>query len=294
MSTYASGNPPAPDPSDAVHETVGAYAIGVLDDAEATAFEEHLAGCERCAEQLEELLGMGPILAALADLPGGEGAVAADPAVAPGPLLDAEPPAPAVPSLPAARDGRHVADIVAAVPGPALAERLMDEVGTRRARRRRRSMYLVAAAAVLIVGGPLTAVAVNDGSPQRPTPSAVATSQDEQLQAMAEQLRATDATTKVSATIGLEPKAWGTHAMLELKNVKGPLKCSLIAVGKNGARETVASWAVPTYGYGIPDSSNAWARYPLYVQGGAALTPNAIDHFEVRTFDGHRLVEVAA
>ena len=58
----------SPGPSE--HETVGAYALGILDDAEATAFEAHLAGCEWCAQQLDELAGMEPMLAALADLPG--------------------------------------------------------------------------------------------------------------------------------------------------------------------------------------------------------------------------------
>ena len=53
---------------------------------------------------------------------------------------------------------------------------------------------------------------------------------------MTDKVQATDPTTKVSATVGMEKKAWGTHTVLELKNVKGPLKCSLIAVGKNGER----------------------------------------------------------
>lgn len=57
-----------------VHETVGAYALGILDDIEASAFEAHLATCERCARNLEEFAGMEPMLAALADLPAERGA----------------------------------------------------------------------------------------------------------------------------------------------------------------------------------------------------------------------------
>src|SRR4051794_6101285 len=56
-----------------IHETVGAYALGILDDAEATQFEAHLATCDWCAQQLDELAGMEPMLAALADLPGAQG-----------------------------------------------------------------------------------------------------------------------------------------------------------------------------------------------------------------------------
>ena len=51
---------------------------------------------------------------------------------------------------------------------------------------------------------------------------------------MTDKVNATDATTKVSATVAMEAKAWGTDAALELTNVKGPLKCSLIAVSKKG------------------------------------------------------------
>jgi hypothetical protein len=94
--------------------------------------------------------------------------------------------------------------------------------------------------------------------------------------------------------VALERKAWGTGTVLELKNVTGPEKCSLVAVGKNGERETVTSWSVPDWGYGMPDAKTDKARQPLYVQGGAAFEPNEIDHFQVMTFDGKLLVEVDA
>lgn len=92
----------------------------------------------------------------------------------------------------------------------------------------------------------------------------------------------------------MEAKAWGTHAVLELKNVKGPEKCSLIAVGKNGERETVTSWSVPKWGYGIKNAATEQAKNPLYVHGGAAFTPDEIDHFEILTFSGKKLVSVKA
>lgn len=211
------------------HETVGAYALGILDDAEATAFEAHLATCEWCAQQLDELAGMEPMMAALADLPG-----TGTPAVA---------------------------ESLTVKPSARLSEKLVDEVAERRASKRRRNFYLVGTAAALIIGGPFTA---------------------------------TDPGTQVSATVALEKKAWGTETVLELKNLKGPQKCSLIAVGKNGERETLTSWSVPDWGYGIPGATTEKAKKPLYVHGGAAFEPNQISHFEVMTFDGKRLVEVDA
>ncbi|MFH9067847.1 anti-sigma factor family protein [Streptomyces alboflavus] len=267
-----------------VHETVGAYALGILDDAEATAFEAHLAGCDFCAHQLEEFSGMAPMLAALADFPGADvgGAAAAPAPAAHGPL----------------RGVPQIGEQLAARPSPRLADRLVDEVAVKRAQRRRRGMYLVAAAAALIIGGPLAVFAVSDddgggtkevaGADPHPTSPA----EDAFFHHMDDKIAATDPRTKVTATVGTEKKAWGTHTVLELKNVKGPLKCSLIAVGKDGKKETVTTWSVPKWGYGIKDSTNKWARSPLYVHGGAAFDRDDIDHFEVRTFDGERLVEV--
>lgn len=156
-------------------------------------------------------------------------------------------------------------------------------------------MYLVAAAAALIIGGPLTVMAVGGGDGGTKTPAAMATSPAKAaFQTMTDKVSATDPKTKTTATVAVESKDWGTHAVLQLSNVKGPLKCSLIAVGKNGERETVTSWAVPEWGYGIPGATTEQAKNPLYVHGGAAFKPNQIDHFEVMTFDGKRLVQVKA
>ncbi|HET6857549.1 MAG TPA: zf-HC2 domain-containing protein [Streptomyces sp.] len=242
------------------HDAVGAYVLGILDDADATAFEMHLAGCDYCASQLDEFAGMEPMFAALAEYPG--------------------PPARVTP------------------PSPQLLDRLTGEVAAGRARRKRRGMYALAASVILVIGGPTVAIVTTSGddggrnnvAKAHPTSPA----EDAFFNDMDEKVVATDAATKVSATVGLEKKAWGTHAVLELKNVKGPLKCSLIAVSKSGEEETVTSWAVPKWGYGIPDSTHETAKSPLYVHGGAAMDRNDIDHFEVRTFDGKRLVEVQA
>lgn len=250
------------------HETVGAYALGILDDAEATAFEAHLAACEWCAQQLDELAGMESMMAALADLPG-----TGTPAIA---------------------------ESLTTKPSPRLSEKLVDEVAERRAGKRRRNFYLVGTAAALIIGGPFAAVATTDGGDDGGGKKTEASQQqtgtpaESAFAAMPDRVTATDPSTEVSATVALEKKAWGTEAVLELKNVKGPQKCSLVAVGKNGERETLNSWTVPEWGYGIPDATTEKAKKPLYVHGGAAFEPNQISHFEVMTFDGKRLVEVDA
>lgn len=264
MSGPMQGSVGSPSPSE--HETVGAYALGILDDAEATAFEMHLAGCEWCAQQLDELAGMEPMLAALADLPG-----TGTPAIG---------------------------DSLSARPSPRLAERLVDEVSERRAQKRRRSFFLVAAAAALIIGGPLTVLAATGGDDGGKGVEASATKSANTAKStfdtLSSRVTATDPASKVSATVAMGEKAWGTEIGVELKNVSGPEKCSLIAVGKNGERETVSSWSVPEWGYGLPNAKTEQAKNPLYVMGGAAFKTNEIDHFEVMTFEGKKLVQIDA
>ena len=51
-----------------IHELVAAYALDALDDSERREFEEHLAGCEQCSE---ELAGLKDAAAALAYVPEG-------------------------------------------------------------------------------------------------------------------------------------------------------------------------------------------------------------------------------
>ncbi|MET7448773.1 zf-HC2 domain-containing protein [Streptomyces sp. NPDC005508] len=271
---HPSGPPDPPgDPfgfpaQDEAHDAAGAYVLGILDDAEASAFEAHLAGCALCAAHLDEFTGMEPMLAMLAESPA---------------------------AVPGARPVPHVPE----PPAPRLLDGLVDEVARKRAQRRRRTRYLIAAAAVLVIGGPVVAVTATAGEDrgrqvEAADPHPTSPAEDAFFHHMPEKLSATDPVTRVDATVGMEPKAWGTHTVLELKNVKGPQKCSLVAVSKSGDEEVVTSWSVPKWGYGIESSTHASAQHPLYVHGGAAMARGDIDHFEVRTFDGERLVEIDA
>ncbi|WP_351232683.1 zf-HC2 domain-containing protein [Streptomyces sp. NPDC002133] len=275
------------DEQGSIHETVGAYVLGILDDVEATEFEAHLAGCDICAAHLEEFAGMEPMLAMLAESPGQQFPPPREADVLPFDSRIMEPPRRSAPTAP----------VIPTAAGPQMLDRLVGEVAVKRDRRRKRSMYMIAASVILIIGGPTVAVVTTDdgaeaGNVAGPHPTSPA--EDAFFNHMEEKVQATDAITKVSATVGMEKKGWGTHTVLELKNVRGPLKCSLVAVSKTGEEEVVTSWSVPKWGYGIPDSTNESAKNPLYVHGGAAMERNDIDHFEVRTFDGERLVEVDA
>ncbi|WP_240138862.1 anti-sigma factor family protein [Streptomyces sp. MUM 178J] len=327
MNTYEPRQEPGQE-QESIHDTVGAYVLGILDDAEATAFEAHLAGCDICAAHLEEFSGIEPMLAMLAEAPAppqrepdasglpGVPEQSAGPAASGmgmGPLPGMRDMS-SVPGLPEYRQraggrrsgnrssgnrsgGRSAArrPAVPHEPSPRMLDGLLGEVAVKRDRRRKRGLYLVAAAAALVIGGPTVAVVVTAGDAGAGSRSAAGEPTGKTaFEGMDEQVRATDPTTKVSAVVGMQDKAWGTRAVLELKNVKGPLRCSLVAVSKTGEEEVVTSWAVPEWGYGIPGSTHKSAKDPLYVQGGSAMERNDIDHFEVRTFDGERLVEVDA
>ncbi|MEV4506581.1 anti-sigma factor [Streptomyces klenkii] len=271
-------NRPAPDRGrherDEQHTAVGAYALGVLDEADAARFEEHLAGCPECAAELDGLMDLTPLLAEMKES-------------TPGP------------------DSLRPEETFVPRPDPALLDRLLGRVAAGRRARRTRRLCLVAAAAALIVAGPLVGAAVfSEEAPDHSTASAA-----KQMYEDGEKIGAVDPATKVDATVSLQEKPWGTHVALRLAHVRGPLTCDLVAVGKNGERQTVTTWAVPPGGYGLDatdaagaagkadtgntgNMSDKWGKEPLYTHGGAALNRNDISRFEVRTLDGKLLATV--
>ncbi|MFJ2261471.1 anti-sigma factor family protein [Streptomyces sp. NPDC087844] len=109
------------------HRDVGAYALGVLDEADAFRFEDHLMECPQCAVQIHELSATTRSLRAYAQ---------------------------ATP--------RSVNPMTQA--GPGLLDRLLDDVVTARRSGRRRWLFAVAAAVVFAVGGPAVAVFSGDES----------------------------------------------------------------------------------------------------------------------------------
>jgi hypothetical protein len=222
------------------HVDVGAYLLGALDEPEMTRFEEHLADCEQCGRELDELSGLLPVLAEMRE------------------------------------DGVAFARLP---DGDAMLHRLLAEVsGERRARKRRR-LVAVAAAAVLVIGGPAVAVLATDGGGGG-TPVA--------SQSFApDQRSASDPATGVRATVGIADKGWGSVVDLRLSGVRGPLTCSLVAVGQDGSRQTVATWSVPAAGYGIGSQPT-----PLTVHGAAGLHKADISRFDVQASDGKLLVTV--
>ncbi|MFJ9210140.1 putative membrane protein [Streptomyces sp. L-9-10] len=151
--------------------------------------------------------------------------------------------------------------------GPELLAGLLGRTAARRRRDRGRRLALVAAAVVLAVGGPLAVLAVVP----RADPGAPVTAR----------WTASDRSTGTAAVVTAAEKAWGADIGLELVRSGDSGSCALIAVGRDGSRETVTSWA-----------ARAGGSTPLVTRGGAALRPGEIDHFEVRASDGRRVMTI--
>ncbi|MFA1544838.1 anti-sigma factor [Actinomadura chokoriensis] len=234
------------------HTDVGAYALGLLEGGDRRAFEAHLHGCGRCRAELGELSGTARALFELgpgAVEPGSEAAAEEDePSPSPAPVID------------------------------------MMRRSRRADRRFRRGAYVVgtAAAAAALGAGVAVGAALNGddgGAPKPPPPVAQSVT--------VQKFQATDASTGASGTVGLVDKGWGTQVDLELRGIKGPLRCHLEAVSRDGERSVVAGWRVPDKGYGVPGQPK-----PLTMQGGTGLDRRQIDHFAVMLDDGGTLLTI--
>ncbi|MEV7969258.1 hypothetical protein AB0O34_25210, partial [Sphaerisporangium sp. NPDC088356] len=94
--------------------------------------------------------------------------------------------------------------------------------------------------------------------------------------------------TGVSGSVGMVAKGWGTEVAFQLAGVRGPERCSLVAVSRSGDTDIVSGWRIPPgQGYGVAGHPD-----PLRLTGGTALTKAEIDHFEVRREDGVRLLAI--
>ena len=196
------------------HTDVGAYALGLLEDEDQRAFEAHLAGCDRCVEELAGFSGMRELLVGLDPVPSG-----AD---------DLPPPA---------HGTGDVGDL------------LRRHRAARRRRRRGTAVIGLAAGIALVAGGTVVGAAVADRGAQYGHDHGNIPAD---LLAWGETRRATDAKTGITGIIAMEHKGWGTHVALDLTRVRGPLTCRLVAVSRSGAVHVMTEWAVPPAGYGEP------------------------------------------
>ncbi|GGP64582.1 anti-sigma factor family protein [Saccharothrix coeruleofusca] len=230
------------------HVDVAAYVLGILDEDEVDAFENHLAQCRRCALDLRDFAMLPDLL---------------DEADANGMLRSNAGERP---------DGRSV-------------RAMLDTVSEDRARKRRNRVLLAAAAAVLLVA--VTAVvSVNLASSSSNTVAAGSTAPRQSEVANnspdgSGSVARTDPATGVTARISASPEPWGTSLQLEVRGVKGPGLCELVAKSREGDVLTVASWKAAGSGSGDD---------PVHVVGGVGFKWHEISEFSVRYNDDGKVL----
>jgi len=241
------------------HFDVASYALGVLDERDASRFEDHLIDCPSCAIELESLL---PVVDILSD-------VDADALVA---------------TEQSRRDGL-------------MLKTMIGEVKRERRRANSRRLYSLAAAVVVFAMlsiGALFAGGQWLGSSDTQSPSQQARS-SKQLDPLpladggtgiggtklpGEHLTATDPRTGVTADVGLLGKDWGTQVSFAVANIEGPLVCRLVVVRTDGASEVLSTWKVGEKGWGT-----AAQPEPLLLQAVTALPREDIAHLQIQSVD---------
>jgi hypothetical protein len=236
------------------HYDVASYALGVLDDADTTAFEEHLVSCDACAQELESFL---PVAALLPE-------VGLPPA-------DGSPRPPDLPDELAERRAKLSTRQQPVAPAAAAVGRRSLVASARAALHR----PLVAAAAAAVVAVGVTAAMFDTVGPHELAAPAVSTGSVapapwDELQgpdlAIGQQLDASDERSGVHGQVVLDAAPWGTRVSFALWQLMGPQECRLVVVRRGGGGQVISTWTVPSAGFGLPEHPE-----PLVLQAATSI-----------------------
>jgi len=264
------------------HYDVAAYALGVLEEPDCSHFEEHLATCDACAEELESML---PVVDLLADVDVGEldDRRLDDDLRAPDILDDLpggrrSPSEPELPSVPRSIGDTNVRPLhrsPAEANGRSVHRKLQPAA---KSRARSGNRHLVGLAAAFLLLAALTGGAfVAGGKILAPDSTSVAQPQPSPTDNPSELLPPdggpgiggpnsggalinTDPRTGVQAVVRYTPMAWGTKVSYAVSRVTGPKRCQLVAVRTDGQTEVLATWTVDKDGYGTTARPTALAE----------------------------------
>lgn len=190
-------------------QLLGAYVLGAMDEQEVREMDEHLASCQDCARELEDLRAMEAYL--------GE--------VPPEAMLDGPP------------EG-----------GDLLLQRTLRQVRSERggvARRRQITLGAAAAvvAAVVLGAGVFVGKATSPDVTALPTPTTVAPDPTGTKLATF-----TDPVTKASMTVKVIPAAGWVRTNVAVNGIPEGEKCRIFVVAKDGSRQEAGSWVVSKKG----------------------------------------------
>ncbi|MEV7323229.1 zf-HC2 domain-containing protein [Streptomyces sp. NPDC093970] len=251
---------------------LGGYVLGTLPPAETERVRDHLAGCAECRAEQAQLAGLPALLATVtAAEVAGRAEPAADGDLA-GRLVAraAETAQVGAPARPADAGGQRVRE-------PGVLERLLRQAADRRRRTWRLQLAGAVASLALMTGAAAGTWLVTAGSlsseAKRPGPTAPA---------VARTFSGSDAATGVTASVKVSPSAWGSVLLVSAKGAPAGITCRLQAVGRGGVRADAGTWRAGEYPAGTT------------VPGAVAMSPSAIEHFEIVTGDGQKLVTIRA
>jgi anti-sigma factor RsiW len=253
---------------DALRVSLGGYVLGTLPPAEMEHVRAHLAGCAECRAEHAQLAGLPALLATVTAAEAAGQTVPAG-----GDLADrlvaraaesAQGSPPARPAVPQA-------------PESGVLEGLLQRAAARRRRTWRLQLAGAAASLMFIAaaaGGTWLAV-VGSVGPQatRPAPTAPAATRT---------FSGSDPATGVTASVKVSPSAWGSVLQVSAKGAPAGITCRLQAVGPGGARADAATWRAGEYPPGTT------------IPGAVAMSPAAIEHFEIYADNGQKLVTIRA
>jgi hypothetical protein len=235
-------------------ELLGAYVMGLVDDAERAEIEAHLAVCGVCQAEIAELAGLRDVLDAVPRQAVLDDLAALDAADRPG----APPPG-----------------------DDLLLRRTLKEVRAESGRGRRRQWLGVAAGVVAIaalsgVGGLALGRTGDEG-----TGPPVAVEQPGQRQ-----VTASDDGTGVGITAKIIPAGttW-TRLNVSVTGVEPGTVCQIVVTGKDGQRDVAGSWIVGTPQPGAPRRG---------VDGSTMIAPSDLETIQIVDGSGKRLVTVEA
>jgi Putative zinc-finger len=251
------------------HFDVAAYALGVLDERDATIFEDHLIDCPACAIELESLL---PVVDILAD-------VDADALVA---------------TEQSRRDG-------------IILKKMIGEVRRERRQANSRRLYSLAAAVVVfamlsigaLFAGAKWLAPADNGKPgtvvaqasTRPGPAGSSAELDPLplsdngagiggVALPGKVWTGADPRSGVEFAVGLAEKDMGTQITYVVSNIRGPKNCRLVLVHRDGSTETSSTWHVGEKGWGTPANPNQ-----LIASALTATSRDDIAHVRVEEVD---------
>ncbi|KUN09465.1 hypothetical protein AQI95_05515 [Streptomyces yokosukanensis] len=258
---------------DALRMALGGYVLGGLSPAETEQVRAHLATCDACRAEYEQLAGLPALLAMVTPAEAaGRTAPAGHEDLADRLVRRAAEEAQGAPQEPSGIPSAPQA------PEAGLIDRMLQQAAARRRRTWRlqlagaaASLMLVAAAAVggtwLAAGTSVTSQGKQPG-PAAPTPSRT--------------FSGTDSTTGVTASVKVFSSAWGSVLQVSAHGAPAGVICRLQAIGPGGTRADAATWRAGAYPPGTK------------IPGAVPMTPGAIERFEIIAGNGQKLVTIQA